>query len=170
MHSLFGAMTPRRLGLTSKSLIGIDPRDPMFSFLTHLLIDHNGIPSHLITYMSTSLSHLPALTHLAMCDFELRYPSSCAATEKAILTTCKGLRVLVVDPETIRLEGLPSVDDVRFIYMKWMGDLRRLIEGWVAETRGGIDFWARADAFVAKRRRGEILPASRCWIEVDDGI
>jgi hypothetical protein len=30
---------------------------------------------------------------------------------------------------------------------------------WIIGTRGGFDFWARADAFIAKKRRGEIHPS-----------
>jgi hypothetical protein len=33
-------------------------------------------------------------------------------------------------------------------------------DGWLAQTRGGIDFWARADAFVEKKRHNEIQPGS----------
>jgi hypothetical protein len=30
---------------------------------------------------------------------------------------------------------------------------------WVIGARGGWDFWARADAFIAKRQMGEIEPS-----------
>ncbi|KAJ7256445.1 hypothetical protein C8J57DRAFT_1344699 [Mycena rebaudengoi] len=35
---------------------------------------------------------------------------------------------------------------------------------------GGRDIWLHAENFVARRRRGEIQPASRCWIEDSDVI
>jgi hypothetical protein len=61
------------------------------------------------------------------------------------------------------------------------------ITDWMAGTRGGSDFWVRAEKFVAKRRCGEIqtglmsvwimcpsrtdlLPAARDWIEDSDLI
>jgi hypothetical protein len=31
---------------------------------------------------------------------------------------------------------------------------------WEIGVLGGMDFWARVDAFAAKRRRGEIEPSS----------
>jgi hypothetical protein len=36
--------------------------------------------------------------------------------------------------------------------------------GWIAQTRGGTDHWARAEAFVEKKRRGEIQPGSSALI------
>jgi hypothetical protein len=52
------------------------------------------------------------------------------------------------------------IDDVNFVYMDLGYRNVYLCDGWLAQTRGGIDFWARADAFVEKKRRGEIQPSS----------
>ncbi|KAJ7259366.1 hypothetical protein C8J57DRAFT_1233724 [Mycena rebaudengoi] len=41
---------------------------------------------------------------------------------------------------------------------------------WQAGARGESGMWACAERFTTKRRRGEIQPASRCWIEDSDLI
>ncbi|KAJ7605939.1 hypothetical protein DFH06DRAFT_1348359 [Mycena polygramma] len=65
-------------------------------------------------------------------------------------------------------DDLAPIDDARVVYMA-VSDAK-YEEEWVIGTRGGLDFWARADAFIAKKRRGEIEPSSRCWIVHADGI
>ncbi|KAJ7488997.1 hypothetical protein FB451DRAFT_1362023 [Mycena latifolia] len=65
-------------------------------------------------------------------------------------------------------EELPSIDDARFVWVYlpnggWSDD-------WLAGTRGGTDFWVRAERFIVKKRQGGIEPTSRYWIEEGDGI
>jgi hypothetical protein len=61
-------------------------------------------------------------------------------------------------------------------------------QDWFDGVNDGLYFWARAELFIAKKRRGEIKPSSfssfpalagstsdfisgsRCWIEDEDGI
>jgi hypothetical protein len=57
-----------------------------------------------------------------------------------------------------RSENLQSIDDVRYVCMVVSDE--DYLEEWIIATRGGLDFWARADAFIAKKRRGEIKPSS----------
>ncbi|KAJ7182925.1 hypothetical protein C8R43DRAFT_1116537 [Mycena crocata] len=65
------------------------------------------------------------------------------------------------------MEDTLSIDDVPVVGIVLEDDDYEA--DWVAGTKGGSDFWARADAFVGKRRRGEIEPKSR-WIEDSVGI
>ncbi|KAJ7303559.1 hypothetical protein DFH08DRAFT_825841 [Mycena albidolilacea] len=91
--------------------------------------------------------------------------------EDSILAVCKGLKVFIVYTEEPKytMECLERINDIRFVYiiLQGAGDF---LGGWLAQTRGGIDFWACADVFVKKKRRGEIQPASGCWIEPRDEI
>ncbi|KAJ7866965.1 hypothetical protein B0H14DRAFT_357454 [Mycena olivaceomarginata] len=147
----------------------MDPRQPMFALLTHfdlfdLLVGPNGPQSAFV-------AQLPALTHFAAHSSTIA-GGEFSAPAQDILAACKSLRVFVFRPLRTRgglpVEILPSTDDVRFVYM----DLQYpdFEGGWIVQTRGGTDFWARADAFVGKKRRGEIRPASRCFIEPTDDI
>ncbi|KAJ7846717.1 hypothetical protein B0H14DRAFT_3678026 [Mycena olivaceomarginata] len=74
---------------------------------------------------------------------------------KYILAACTALRVFVA--VTGNAKYLPASDDVRVVYDAW--EYKDFRQGWLVETRGGLDFWARADTFVAKKRRGEIQPS-----------
>ncbi|KAJ6482602.1 hypothetical protein C8R45DRAFT_1215357 [Mycena sanguinolenta] len=137
------AMQPRRLTLARKP--SLDSHAPMFTFLTHFHILRSSLPADGGAFPSF-LAHLPALTYFAI-----------------ILRST--VLILIANSST-SLAHLPSVDDPRFLY-QWVR-FYAFIDVWIPETRGGIDFWARGDAFVAKKRRGEIQPVSRCRIDVGD--
>ncbi|KAJ6551155.1 hypothetical protein B0H19DRAFT_1156692 [Mycena capillaripes] len=152
-------MRPRRLTIELQFL-SIDIQ-PMFAFVTHLdLLDH--IPSTADDKLAHGLSFLallPTLTHLCLyCGFEL---------SSRVLASYKKLEVLVCMDDRGR-DQLESVEDPRFVYVFLI--MLDHENDWVVGTKGGMDFWARGDAFVAKKRRGEIKPSSRCWIEEADGI
>lgn len=123
----------------------------MFTFVTHLdLFDsfHHG------PHVSGLIDHLalfPALTHLAFFQGNreaLQVLSRCSQLEALI-----GMYTILPDPRYLR-----SVDDLRFVTMNVSDE--EYVKEWVIGTRGGWDFWARADAFIAKRRRGQIEPSS----------
>jgi hypothetical protein len=82
------------------------------------------------------------------------------ATAQNMLITCPALRVLILTPTMTRdrdIGSVPSIDDNRFVHMKTL--LVDYRNGWLVHPRGGVDCWARADAFVEKKkRRGEIQP------------
>ncbi|KAJ6482612.1 hypothetical protein C8R45DRAFT_306017 [Mycena sanguinolenta] len=109
------------------------------------------------------------------------------ALAKEILIHRKTLQVLIlmVTADVTPFASTDSVDPHLILYQHAGND--KFVRGWVAQTRGGMNFGARAGAFVAKKRRGEIQPclfsfcpalfqskptltASRCWIDVGDGI
>ncbi|KAJ7778917.1 hypothetical protein B0H16DRAFT_1683228 [Mycena metata] len=128
---------------------------PMFTSLTHIDLFHDH--GHDINYLAS----LPALTHLAMLK------SSSQAAD--ILARCRALKLLVdMHLHQPGSNYLRSNDDVRFVLIVVSDD--EYTTDWVTGARGGIDFWARGDMFVAKKRRGEITPSSRCWIDDGDGI
>ncbi|KAJ7303524.1 hypothetical protein DFH08DRAFT_55270 [Mycena albidolilacea] len=147
----------------------MNPRQPMFILLTHfgmfeLPLVPNGPQS-----AAAFLAQLPALTHFAGYSSTI-FGGELSALAQEILATCKSLRVFVFRPLRTQggLKSLPSIDDIRFVYM----DLQYpdFADGWIAQTRGGTDYWARADAFVERKRHGEIEPASRCFIQPADDI
>ncbi|KAJ7303546.1 hypothetical protein DFH08DRAFT_986409 [Mycena albidolilacea] len=157
---------PRRLSIYWLFILrDIDPRQPMFAFLTHfdlfkLLLGPNGPQSAFVT-------QLPALTHFAAHSSTIA-GGEFSALAQNILPARKSLRVFVSRPLRLPVEILPFTHDVRFVYMNLQ--YPDFEDGWIVQTRGGTDFWARADAFVGKKRRGEIRPASRCFIEPADDI
>lgn len=178
-------MKLRRLGFDWPFLFidTVHPHQPMFSSLTHLFIlGDDPISPVDMGHLPRFLSQLPVLTHFAIINLELF--AARPVVEQDILVACKPLRVLILNPQQKMIEFLHYVDDVRLVYMD-IG-LENLEGDWVAGTRGGIDFWVRAEAFVEKKRRGEIQPSSsclrlfshislmntgsRCWIEAADDI
>ncbi|KAJ7677794.1 hypothetical protein DFH06DRAFT_1316594 [Mycena polygramma] len=158
------ALRPRRLSIYLTPLLEKQTRClPMFTFVTHLdILDHLFmIPEHKIPRWTSFLALLPALTHL------LGFLDSKIATE--ILASCPNLKLLVLHQGLSPAHNLPVIDDARYVCML-NADIADCYEDWIVGIRGGLDFWARADAFVAKKRRGEIKPSSRCWIVAEDGI
>ncbi|KAJ6598106.1 hypothetical protein DFH09DRAFT_971686 [Mycena vulgaris] len=159
-------MKPRRLSAHSASLFGpLQPLDPipmhpMLTYVTHLdLFDDTSDLPHI---RWSNLALFPALTHLA-----LLHCNSSLGTE--LLSTNAKLAVLISMLSSGFLpENRISNDDVRFVRMSVLDEDYGL--DWLTGVKGGVDFWARADLFVAKKRRGEIKPDSRCWIEPADGI
>ncbi|KAF7364234.1 Tyrosinase central domain-containing protein [Mycena sanguinolenta] len=149
-------------GHTEESM-PIDLALPMFSSLTHLDVWEEIIA---ISPSWSGLALLPALTHLAF----LRISYDVGVT---ILEMCCKLQVIISmeDEHPSKWPMLSAtVDDwePRFVGVVLTTD--NYASDWETGLRGGSDFWARADAFVAMRRRGEVEPKSRYWIEDRDGI
>ncbi|KAJ6598161.1 hypothetical protein DFH09DRAFT_1271973, partial [Mycena vulgaris] len=135
----------------------IDFTLPHFSSITHLDTRFTGdIPL-------AGLSWLPALTHLRLSETE-------SNALHQILAHCRQLQVLVlIQLPLMSLAPICdelSIADPRFVLMNMIG----WAKDWEVGTQGGKDEWARAELFIAKKRRGEIKPASRCWIETSDNI
>ncbi|KAJ7489135.1 hypothetical protein FB451DRAFT_1125383 [Mycena latifolia] len=159
---------PRRLSISLWTLFGdLEGSDcnlahPAFAFVTHL---QSFDISSFVKYFSWSdFALLPALTHLALWKLS-------EANLTVVLSSCARLEVLVDMRWAKDRADLPSVDDARFVCVSPYHD-NDVDCQWVIGTarRGGVDFWVRAERFVAKKRRGEIKPSSRCWIEDEDGI
>ncbi|KAJ7866959.1 hypothetical protein B0H14DRAFT_2732029, partial [Mycena olivaceomarginata] len=155
---------------------------PEFSDIQQILSTCSGVQNFMIhsghKYPESMIPGIAALKPRRLCmlilrDMDPRQPCSLSSrilTCSIILAACKSLRVFVFFPLRVgdAMGSLPSIDDVRFVYIEFRSAM--LEAGWLARTRGGTDFWARADAFVEKKQRGEIRPGSRCFIEPADGI
>ncbi|KAJ7203072.1 hypothetical protein GGX14DRAFT_652523 [Mycena pura] len=126
----------------------------MLAHITHLELFHYPDPMPDIT-LGTRLSVLPHLTHLALnLDHEMIWVCVQALAE------CKCLRVLVVfcQPEwqeEARHAGLEVLaSDVRGVMMS----LWDYLTDWQRGILTGNDYWARAEALIAKRILGEVDP------------
>ncbi|KAJ7489004.1 hypothetical protein FB451DRAFT_1552923 [Mycena latifolia] len=153
----------RRLSISLYELfdsIAIDLSHPAFAFVTHL--ESFDAVAYYIDFPLSNFALFPALTHLAI--FRLR-----KSTAIQILASCPKLEVLVSTSTAVSTdrEELPSID-ARFVY----ASLRypQYSDDWLAGTKGDVDFWMSSERFIAKKRRGEIQPSSRCWIELRDEI
>ncbi|KAJ7255628.1 hypothetical protein C8J57DRAFT_598331 [Mycena rebaudengoi] len=156
-------MQLRHLLIDLRQLFGpssaISPARPPFNALTHLTLLNGDA--------RLKFAELPALTHL--CVGGARDLASLSST----LVNCATLHVLVNlfwahwAVELFK-EAHDSINDPRFVIMSFTFD--DYIGDWMLGANGGNDFWIRAEKFVAKRQRGEIQPASRCWIEESDFI
>ncbi|KAK7051946.1 hypothetical protein R3P38DRAFT_2857799 [Favolaschia claudopus] len=133
---------------------------PLFTSVTHLdLFDQ--VHSHRDNIVE-HLALMPMLTHLALWN-ESTPPDVLAE----VLERCIGLETVIEMHGSMSSRSTRD-DEMRIVSMT-VEDTQYL-EDWITGTQGGSDFWARADAFIAKKRRGEIKPSSRCWIEDTDGI
>ncbi|KAJ6598082.1 hypothetical protein DFH09DRAFT_1303898 [Mycena vulgaris] len=155
------AIKPRRLSISVQCLFpdleSLNPITihPMFTCLTHLDL-FDDLPY--IPWMNL----LPVLTHLAVlrCKPSVWTELLCAGAKLSVLVCMQN--------SEFRPENRVSYDDVRFVCMSVLD--ADYGSDWLTGVKGGMDFWARADLFVAKKRRGEIKPSSRCWIEAADDI
>ncbi|KAJ7148238.1 hypothetical protein C8R46DRAFT_1044784 [Mycena filopes] len=123
---------------------------PLFTHLTHLdVLDwrDGGWAGW------AGLALLPALTHLSFNDDIST--SACLGA----LAHCAQLQVLIVvwatraaaqdDP----YDRAPLAEDPRFVMIV----VHEYLKDWEAGAAGGEDYWARADAFVKKRRAGFLI-------------
>jgi hypothetical protein len=149
------AMKPLRLCLYATSLFvnlkSTPSIHPSFTFITHLdlfdvVYDAAGFPS-----LFLNLAVLAALTHLGLL--------LASKTVAELLLTSRKLDVLIrMQSNPLSTEDLLSLDDARFVCMALSDD--EYEDDWITGITGGLDFWARSDLFVAKKRRGEITPSS----------
>ncbi|KAJ7445997.1 hypothetical protein B0H11DRAFT_2086239 [Mycena galericulata] len=158
-------MPLRRLGFHLTAVFrGMDSVDPgLFTLITHLDIFEplEKILKDYPNFLRSTLALLPALTHLGL--YKLNSPP--LATE--LLTICTKLEVLLgIHNYVPDLNELLPVDDPRFVSI-YVSDTE-YCRDWIAGTRRGLDFWARAEDFIAKKRSGEIKPDARSWIVARD--
>ncbi|KAJ6592596.1 hypothetical protein B0H19DRAFT_1245453 [Mycena capillaripes] len=139
----------------------IDFTHRLFTGITHLqLFDSQMNPE-----LYLDLASLPHLSHLSICDSDL------ISIAPKLLQTCHSLRILI-------FVGLVSCEhtlgnhahtserllkDPRFVAM----DCENEVGDWQRGSRTGIDYWSRAEDFVAKRRLGKV-DAVQYRIEVDE--
>ncbi|KAK7051902.1 hypothetical protein R3P38DRAFT_3255153 [Favolaschia claudopus] len=164
------ALHPCRLGIEISDLIPSLPQDahfhPILTSVTHLdLYD----VKHRDDFIG-NLALLHTLTHLSLWN-----GSASVAEMSAVLSKCRRLEALVDMHAGVPKDAHPTFEDdapctaeVRFVSISLNDDA--YLRDWVVGTQGGIDFWARADAFIIRRRHGKIDPSTRYWIEEGDGI
>ncbi|KAJ7123476.1 hypothetical protein C8R44DRAFT_875666 [Mycena epipterygia] len=143
----------RRLSASLENLFGgreaVDLHHPLFSSLTHLNIFGTIKESPRIY---EHLQSLPSLTHLCL-DNDIPRDALCA-----VLSGCPHLEVVVNlwayfrANRAVGVSKNPPVTDLRFV----VGLYREYWDDWEAGARGGHDFWARAETFIERKRRGEI--------------
>ncbi|KAJ7020050.1 hypothetical protein C8F04DRAFT_1116312 [Mycena alexandri] len=125
---------------------------PFFSRITHLGLARVSITTSPTAALCERLARIPSLTHLAFDDPNI-IPEC-----RELLQHCKSLRVLVLfelglGEQRWCQEYIALLShDPRFLAMEesWY------VEDWHFGVREGLDFWARAEDFIARRRTGEI--------------
>jgi hypothetical protein len=148
------AMQLRRLSVVLLDLVKgspVDPARPLFRTLTHVDLWDSDTES----LTELPFAQFPALTHLSVNHLDAEYSPFLTST----LRLCTRLCVLVnmqMIPFEPGNETHYSVDDPRFVLM-WLSN-DEYTEDWKVGVERGRDFWARAELFVAKRKRGEIQP------------
>ncbi|KAJ7705460.1 hypothetical protein B0H17DRAFT_1038052 [Mycena rosella] len=153
----------RKWGGSLTNLFGsraaIDPTHPVFRNITHLDLFDDLLDAQ-DARICTSLATMPALTHLSLFN-EVR-----PGIFQRVLDECASLRALVHmwhdlhTWEAHKIAAEPPVTDVRFVvrvFHDYWAD-------WEAGARGDTDRWAAADAFIERKRRGEIDP-SYYWLD-----
>jgi hypothetical protein len=165
-------LSPITTGMAPKHLYGLPAnifaltgrksfRHSLFSELTHLELfdgfeedEADEKEEHPARW--TDLSNLPHLTHLALDRLEH------IAVCPRILRTCNGLRALII---LSALKGVRPAkldilaDEPRFVILP----LIEYTVDWVRGALAGRDYWARADAFIARRISGEIEREAACF-------
>ncbi|KAJ7024274.1 hypothetical protein C8F04DRAFT_163455 [Mycena alexandri] len=134
----------------------IDLGHPFFRTITHIDVTLHRLPLRSIV---PSLRNLPVLTHLCL------HNNVAVDNASNILEQCPRLRILFILCHLLYAEVADAISseitDMRCVVVV-RGDPIHDWSGWVAH--GGNDFWAGAEAFVARKRRGEI-PVSARWVE-----
>ncbi|KAJ6580690.1 hypothetical protein B0H19DRAFT_1250991 [Mycena capillaripes] len=140
IHDLFGSR--------------IDFSHRLFSKITHLELFDGLVFNTLDPEVWTGLAFVPHLTHICFNG------SSFVDIWLHLLRTCTSLRVLVVlglkFPTIIagHSDERALAQDLRFVAMR----TPLTYTDWTTGARTGIDYWSRAEDFVAKRRSKKIDP------------
>ncbi|KAJ6527853.1 hypothetical protein DFH09DRAFT_1327963 [Mycena vulgaris] len=139
------------------------PPGTRFSQLTHLEITGaSGSPQPHDIGLSARLLLLPHPSHLAF------HESGFVPIYLALLECCRSLSVLVSFTLPARCAHVAALaQDTRFVLVS-----RRYysLKAWQTGVHAGRDYWSRAEAFIAKRRSGEINGASVHFSVVDANL
>ncbi|KAJ6518752.1 hypothetical protein C8R45DRAFT_949139 [Mycena sanguinolenta] len=122
---------------------------PAFRTITHMDI-FDEFTDENVAVISAGLAALPCLTHLCLNDIPLDRVTRISAQ---CVRLC--VLVLMVTFAEDTADNVPMMD-VRIV-LTVIGDYWA---DWEVAARGGTDFWAAADEFVARKRRGEIAASS----------
>ncbi|KAK7045263.1 hypothetical protein R3P38DRAFT_3177483 [Favolaschia claudopus] len=141
-------------GLTASEWARATLPRPVFLTVTHFELYYEPDHSDPQSWEDWStLASLPALTHLCL--------TRCLAdgTFRPVVKYCQALKVLIagfwdmyLKYEATKFAENLVVKDPRVVVMVFP----TFKQNWVLGARGGSDFWARADAFLAGKMRKEI--------------
>ncbi|KAF8181920.1 hypothetical protein K438DRAFT_1840640 [Mycena galopus ATCC 62051] len=155
---ILAEMRVQRLSLKMEALFRPEPINfghPLFSHVTHL--DLLDIYSASLVVHLPHVPLLPALTHLCL-DTSVPRDSMLR-----VLEDCPRLQLLLVQwyhsDVSYASAKTPHAYDVRFV----IGTYSNYWEECKSSAMGGPDFWAEADDFVARKRKGEI-EVTRYWL------
>ncbi|KAJ7182374.1 hypothetical protein C8R43DRAFT_1228818 [Mycena crocata] len=153
--SAIGNLKPKRIHCELRHIFEPDAQinltHPSFSEVTHLEL-FDVLPSA----AWSRLSLIPHLTHLALNDI----PSD--PFFRLVLDACASLGVLILlDMGPGDLPEPP--EDPRIVLM----NCHDYTKDWQMGAHTGVDFWSRAEDFIAKRRSGDV-PALQYRIEGDE--
>jgi hypothetical protein len=147
-----------RLYATCESLL--PSTHPLFSNLTHLHLggDEDDVASTCDAL--AALPKLPKLTHLSFGGEGFEF----VRASHKILELSQFLCVLVFFEHSkvwhwTHADIAQVTRDVRFVVMP----RRNTVDHWYARIQTGRDYWGDAEAFVAKRRTGEIDRTCITW-------
>ncbi|KAJ7461198.1 hypothetical protein FB451DRAFT_1371429 [Mycena latifolia] len=158
-------MRPKRLAMFFGAQDrGIDLSLPFFRNISHFLFsdcDEQDTDLDLDSSQFRNLCRLPVLTHVALT---LKHIATSAQMLSVILSDFPHLQALLIlsgNESTARaLAEDVTLNDQRIVIMSG----ETLNEDWYYGTQGRPDIWARADAFISGKRKGEIS-RSRYYLE-----
>ncbi|KAJ7464126.1 hypothetical protein FB451DRAFT_1264711 [Mycena latifolia] len=149
-------MRLQKVGVTVPFTPSLRLDHPLFLSVTHLDIYADSTDALVRWEDFSHLASMPALTHLALSDeiSDVILPQ--------VITECTSLvLVLLLADFSLVLANTSDFDDPRVVVTKLV-DYRA---DWMKGAWGGDDMWARADKFLARKRRGEI--PSTCFLLED---
>ncbi|KAK7058128.1 hypothetical protein R3P38DRAFT_2844480 [Favolaschia claudopus] len=130
---------------------------PLFSSVTHLELYRGRTDERTSWEYWNTLASLPALTHLCLVQ------SLAADILPEIMQHCSQLQLAIVafwnqsfSDEAVSFAHNLPVTDLRVVVMV----PESIQDTWLKSIRGEPDFWKRAEAFVAQKRRREIESTS----------
>ncbi|KAF8145046.1 hypothetical protein K438DRAFT_2028928 [Mycena galopus ATCC 62051] len=143
----------------------IDFSHRFFACLTHLEI-FDGTWAMINTDIWSNLTRLPCLTHLAFNDEDY------LSIFRTLLPTWRSLQVLAIlltERMSLNEYELPELSrDWRVVVI----ECPAYLDDWSEGALTGLDYWSRAEIFIAKRKSREINPHGYYIsdMNLDDGV
>ncbi|KAJ7865831.1 hypothetical protein B0H13DRAFT_2352821 [Mycena leptocephala] len=149
--ALLPQLQPKRLHADLRPLFELPPSHSFFQQITHLELQVQGPGTQEEMSIFSRLKLIPQLSHLSFSSNALI--PLCGR----FLQSCKILRVLVFLNVGILSSLYPQTEaelarDPRFVAM----GRAYFLKDWQMGAYTGMDYWTRAEIFIAKRQAGEI--------------
>ncbi|KAJ7642187.1 hypothetical protein FB45DRAFT_366137 [Roridomyces roridus] len=154
LHAI-GSVSPKRLHTYVHDLLGLEDllTLPILSRVTHIEVLSVTTDKHAEIWQA--FAQIRTLTHLAFAAEDSEFLDLCPS----LLGACTTLRVLLYKTDSRDFdstENFPVLcdlrEDVRFVQMCHDNGAR----DWRMGALTGVEFWSRAEDFIAKRKSGEI--------------